>query len=61
VLQGTLDPHGAFVEVEMQVSSVAQRDQLEGALEYVREGDASVTKLDRLAKASRISSQLASA
>jgi DNA invertase Pin-like site-specific DNA recombinase len=34
-----------------QVSSIAQREQLEGALEYVREGDALVvTKLDRLAR-----------
>ena len=38
----------AFAE---QVSSVAQRDQLEAALEYVREGDTLVvTKLDRLAR-----------
>ena len=34
-----------------QVSSVAQRDQLEAALDYVREGDTfTVTKLDRLAR-----------
>ena len=34
-----------------QVSSVAQRQQLEAALDYVREGDSfSVTKLDRLAR-----------
>jgi DNA invertase Pin-like site-specific DNA recombinase len=34
-----------------QVSSVAQRDQLEQALDYVREGDIlTVTKLDRLAR-----------
>jgi len=34
-----------------QVSSVAQRDQLEQALDYVREGDAfTITKLDRLAR-----------
>ncbi|MGI8853698.1 MAG: recombinase family protein [Methyloceanibacter sp.] len=34
-----------------QASSVAERDQLEAALEYVREGDALVvTKLDRLAR-----------
>jgi DNA invertase Pin-like site-specific DNA recombinase len=34
-----------------QVSSVAQRQQLEAALEYVREGDIfTVTKLDRLAR-----------
>jgi DNA invertase Pin-like site-specific DNA recombinase len=34
-----------------QVSSVAERQQLEAALDYVREGDAfTVTKLDRLAR-----------
>jgi DNA invertase Pin-like site-specific DNA recombinase len=34
-----------------QVSSVAKRDQLEAALDYVREGDSFlVTKLDRLAR-----------
>jgi DNA invertase Pin-like site-specific DNA recombinase len=34
-----------------QVSSVTQRDQLEHALDYVREGDTlMVTKLDRLAR-----------
>ena len=34
-----------------QVSSVAKRDQLEAALDYVREGDSVVvTKLDRLAR-----------
>jgi DNA invertase Pin-like site-specific DNA recombinase len=34
-----------------QVSSVAKRDQLEQALDYVREGDSfTVTKLDRLAR-----------
>jgi DNA invertase Pin-like site-specific DNA recombinase len=34
-----------------QVSSVAKRDQLEAALDYVREGDTIiVTKLDRLAR-----------
>jgi DNA invertase Pin-like site-specific DNA recombinase len=34
-----------------QVSSVARRDQLEAALDYLREGDALVvTKLDRLAR-----------
>ena len=33
------------------LSSVAQRDQLEQALDYVREGDTfTVTKLDRLAR-----------
>jgi DNA invertase Pin-like site-specific DNA recombinase len=34
-----------------QVSSVAERQQLEAALDYVREGDTfTVTKLDRLAR-----------
>ena len=34
-----------------QVSSVAEREQLEAALEYVRDGDTLVvTKLDRLAR-----------
>ena len=34
-----------------QVSSIAQREQLEAALEYAREGDILVvTKLDRLAR-----------
>ena len=34
-----------------QVSSIAQRDQLQQALDYVREGDTfTVTKLDRLAR-----------
>ena len=34
-----------------QVSSIAQREQLEAALDYVREGDTfTVTKLDRLAR-----------
>ena len=37
-----------------QVSSVKQRDQLEAALEYVREGDVfTVTKLDRLARSTQ--------
>jgi DNA invertase Pin-like site-specific DNA recombinase len=37
-----------------QVSSIAQRDQLDTALDYVREGDALiVTKLDRLARSMR--------
>lgn len=37
-----------FIE---QVSSVAQRDQLQAALDYVREGDTLIaTKLDRLAR-----------
>ena len=34
-----------------QVSSVAERQQLEAALDYVREGDSfAITKLDRLAR-----------
>ena len=37
-----------------RVSSVAQRDQLEAALEFVRDGDALVVaKLDRLARSVR--------
>lgn len=37
-----------------QVSSVAQRDQLEAAIDYLREGDSLVvTKLDRLARSMR--------
>ncbi|WP_206340924.1 recombinase family protein [Marinicauda algicola] len=37
-----------------QVSSVAQRDQLEAALEFIREGDTLlVTRLDRLARSIR--------
>jgi DNA invertase Pin-like site-specific DNA recombinase len=37
-----------------QVSAVKQRDQLEAALEYVREGDVfTVTKLDRLARSTQ--------
>ena len=37
-----------------QVSSVAQRDQLKAALDYLREGDVLVsTKLDRLARSMR--------
>jgi DNA invertase Pin-like site-specific DNA recombinase len=40
-----------FVE---QVSSIAQREQLEAALDYLREGDILVvTKLDRLARSMR--------
>ena len=36
---------------KLQVSSIAKREQLEAALEYVREGDVFiVTKLDRLAR-----------
>jgi DNA invertase Pin-like site-specific DNA recombinase len=37
-----------------RVSSVAQRDQLEAALDYLRDGDVlTVTKLDRLARSMR--------
>src|SRR4029078_8799906 len=37
-----------------QVSSVAQRDQLQAAIDYLRDGDALVsTKLDRLARSMR--------
>jgi len=37
-----------------QVSSVSQRDQLEAAIDYLREGDSLVvTKLDRLARSMR--------
>lgn len=37
-----------------QISSVAKRDQLEAALEFVREGDSLiVTRLDRLARSTR--------
>jgi DNA invertase Pin-like site-specific DNA recombinase len=37
-----------------QVSSVAQRDQLEAAIDYMRDGDVlAVTKLDRLARSMR--------
>src|SRR5262245_11456509 len=37
-----------------QVSSVAQRDQLQAALDYLRDGDVlAVTKLDRLARSMR--------
>ena len=44
-------PPGAIRFSREQVSSVAQREQLEAALDYVREGDTfTVTKLDRLAR-----------
>ena len=40
-----------------QVSSVAERQQIEAALDYVREGDQfTVTKLDRLARSASRSS-----
>lgn len=39
---------------EEQISSVAKRDQLEAALDFVREGDCLiVTRLDRLARSTR--------
>jgi DNA invertase Pin-like site-specific DNA recombinase len=47
------DIHAAGCEkiFSEQVSSVAEREQLEAALDYVREGDSfTVTKLDRLAR-----------
>jgi DNA invertase Pin-like site-specific DNA recombinase len=49
--QRELDAAGCEKVFREQVSSIAQRDQLEAALDYVREGDAFiVTKLDRLAR-----------
>lgn len=46
-----LDATGCKKVFEEQASSVAQRDQLDLALDYVREGDTLVvTKLDRLAR-----------
>jgi DNA invertase Pin-like site-specific DNA recombinase len=46
-----LDAAGCSKIFREQVSSVAQRDQLEQALDYVREGDTlMVIKLDRLAR-----------
>jgi hypothetical protein len=48
---GTRSPAGCRKIFSEQVSSVAERQQLESALDYVREGDIfSVTKLDRLAR-----------
>jgi DNA invertase Pin-like site-specific DNA recombinase len=45
-----------------QVSSVAERDQLDAALDYAREGDTLVvTKLDRLARSARHLSDLVDA
>jgi DNA invertase Pin-like site-specific DNA recombinase len=47
----TLNAAGCDKVFSEKVSSVAQRDQLEAALDYAREGDALVvTKLDRLAR-----------
>ena len=46
-----LDAAGCKKVFQEQVSSVAQRDQLEAALDFIREGDTLiVTKLDRLAR-----------
>ncbi len=46
-----LAAYGCEKEFKEQVSSVAQRDQLEAAIEFCREGDSLVvTKLDRLAR-----------
>jgi DNA invertase Pin-like site-specific DNA recombinase len=45
-----------------QVSSIAERDQLDAALDYAREGDTLVvTKLDRLARSARHLSDLVDA
>ena len=45
-----------------QVSSVAERSQLQAALDYAREGDTLVvTKLDRLARSARHLSELVDA
>ena len=46
-----LKAHGCEKVFAEQVSSVAKREQLEAALDYVRQGDVFiVTKLDRLAR-----------
>ncbi len=46
-----LAEYGCTKEFKEQVSSVAQRDELEAAIEFCREGDSLVvTKLDRLAR-----------
>ena len=46
-----LDKYGCDKVFSEQVSSVAQREQLESALDYCREGDTVVvTKMDRLAR-----------
>jgi DNA invertase Pin-like site-specific DNA recombinase len=49
-----LDTIGCEKVFREQVSSVARREQLEAAVDYVREGDTLVvTKLDRLARSTR--------
>jgi DNA invertase Pin-like site-specific DNA recombinase len=49
--QRLLSATGCTKILSEQVSSVAQRDQLEAALDFVREGDSLiVTRLDRLAR-----------
>jgi DNA invertase Pin-like site-specific DNA recombinase len=46
-----LQAAGCYKIFREQVSPVAQRQQLEAALDYVRKGDSfTVTKLDRLAR-----------
>jgi len=49
-----LDAIGCEKVFREQVSSVARRDQLEAAIDYLRDGDTLVvTKLDRLARSTR--------
>jgi DNA invertase Pin-like site-specific DNA recombinase len=50
----TLSTEGCKKLFQERVSSVAQRDQLEAALDFVREGDTLVvTKMDRLARSTQ--------
>lgn len=50
----TLEEAGCEKAFKEQVSAVKQRDQLEAAIEFVREGDVfTVTKLDRLARSTQ--------
>lgn len=52
--QRDLEAAGCNKTFAEQVSSVTQRDQLEAAIDYLREGDSLVvTKLDRLARSMR--------
>lgn len=52
--QRDLEAAGCKKVFAEQVSSVVQRDQLEGAIDYLRDGDTLVvTKLDRLARSMR--------
>jgi DNA invertase Pin-like site-specific DNA recombinase len=52
--QRDLEAAGCTKIFTEQVSSVAQRDQLEAAIDYLRDGDSLVvTKLDRLARSMR--------